>query len=68
MALGMFPPNPLGSLVWNDGYTVTAEKIRSFGTYLAENNYALISFDAVNVVRVRYGGSDHQKTTKTGLR
>ena len=66
MALGILHPNPLGSLVWNDGYTVTAEKIRSFKTYLTGNNYALISFDAVNVVRVRYGGPDHQKTTRTG--
>ena len=65
-AIGILHPNPLGALVWNDGYAVAAEKIRIFKTYLAGNNYNLISFDALGVVRVRYGGPDHQKTTKNG--
>ena len=66
MALSALPPNPLVALTWNDGYTVTAEKIRSFKTYLVGNNFALISADAVKLVRARYGNAEHQKTTKTG--
>ena len=66
MALGSLPPNPSGTLAWHDGYTVTAGKIRSFKAYLTRNNLALISADAKEVVRIRYGGSDRQKTTKTG--
>ena len=65
-ALGNLPANPPGEILRRDGYTVSAEKIRSLKVHLAGKNMALVKMDASEVVRVKYGGLDRQKTTKTG--
>ena len=49
-----------------DGFTSTTLKLRSFKSYLVGNNVALVSSDAIDVVRVRYGGYDHRQTPEDG--
>lgn len=66
MALTLSHPNPLGLLDWEDGFKATTVKMRGFKSYLAGDKLALVSADTVEVVRVRFGGFDHRKTTKSG--